>query len=414
MYQPSLKKMFFFGVVLLSVVTSAQTAPVRTLIDMETKANGAGIRSNEAVAMSHYEIPLRLLTEQVETGLSPKEYESLVFEKNGEKYVRWIVNPEDTKWFKDVETFMKKNGIDPVRKTYFKGYQTASRSYIAIDPVNGAQFSIKTSTNQTGGAWKDKKQDYHDGFDIMLISDLILRAKTSQKFENFDVLQEPLVFGIQEIDQSIVLRDLGALSTSEEFLYVPGFSVLHDKVGKEIALKNGSNDPYKFWEENYIKPMARSAAELIARTGVWFDSPHSQNFLVEMDKNMKPTGKIILRDLGDVYINEPILKAMGEAELLHKFSTKDNILTKLTASFGPLHGNKAPSWVSEAQYQKWGRSYAKTFSAEFEKRTAIKNMSYSDSWGFSYYGMNINTNSKEFLNFKDTLKAMPKWCAQLF
>lgn len=392
----------------------AQTPPVKTLIDMETKSNAAGVRSNEMVLMHHYEIPLRLLTEGKEINLDPKIYKSLVFTKNNEKYVRWVVNPEDTKWYLDVEKFMRSHGLDPIRKTHFKGYQTASRSYIVIDPKNGAQFSIKTSTNQTGGAWKDKKQDYKDGFDIMLISDLMARLQLERPFENLAIMQEPLAFGIESIDQSIVVRELGEIAKSDQFLYIPGFSVLHEDTGREIAELNGSNDPAQFWNEHYVKAMAKAAAEVVARTGIWFDSPHSQNFLVEMTKDFKPTGRVVLRDLGDIYINEPVMKAMGENELLKKFSTKENILKSLRVSFGPLHGNKAPSWVDNSVYTEWSKNFYETFRKEYQKYTGITVEKYNPSYGFSYFGLEVDTQAQDFNRYKDKIKPTPKSCSNLF
>lgn len=399
---------------LVSVNLLAQTAPVKKLIDMETKANEAGERSNESVAMPHYEIPLRMLRNQKEFNLDPRIYQSLVFKKNGEDYVRWVVNPEDTKWYKDVEKFMTDNGLKAERKTYFKGYQTASRSYIAIDPNNGAQFSIKTSTNQTGGAWRDKKQDYWDGFDIMLVSDLMNRLQRQKEFENLKIMQEPLAFGIHSIDQSIVVRDLADLSRSNNKMYIPGFSVLFETVGRDIARRNGSDNPYEFWGKHYVEPMAKAAAEVVARTGIWFDSPHSQNFLVELDSNYRPTGKVVLRDLGDVYVNEQFMKKMNENNLLNEFSTKENIVETLRISFGPLHGNVAPSWIDYPKYNAWGEKFAQVFKSEFKKRTGIESMSYSGSFGYSYFGLTVDTRSQDFKLFESKIQAAPKWCTSLF
>ncbi|HRP08704.1 MAG TPA: 3'-5' exonuclease, partial [Gemmatimonadales bacterium] len=59
------------------------------------------------------------------------------------------------------------------------------------------------------------------------------------------------------------------------------------------------NDPAAFWNEHYNKPLARAIAEFAAITGMSYDSPHSQNFLVELDAGNRPTGRIVLRDFGD-------------------------------------------------------------------------------------------------------------------
>ena len=408
------RSIFIFAISLFSAINLlAQTPPVKTLVDMETKANGAGIRSNEAVEMVHYEIPLEIISKGKDLKLSPQLYNSMVVVKDGKKLVRWVINPEDTKWFKDVEMFMKSHNLEPIRHHHFKGYQTASRSYIVVDPTNGAQFSIKTSTNQTGGAWKDKKQDYKDGFDILLISDLMKKIQSQKPFEHTVIMQEPLVFGVESIDQSIVIRELADIATKEKFVYIPGFSVLHEETGKQIAKANGSSDPAAFWNEHYVKPMARSAAEVVARTGIWYDSPHGQNFLVELTKDLKPTGRMVLRDLGDIYINEQMMKALGENEVLKKFSTKENISTDLSVSFGPLHGNKVPSWVNDHVYKSWAKTFYKTFRADYFQRTGITVKEYNASHGFSYFGLSVDTGSKSFEDYNKILSA-PKMCRSLF
>ena len=406
--------LLYIMVSLTAASVSAQTPPVRTLINMETKSNAAGERSNKMIPMPHFEIPLKLLTQGKEINLDDKIYESLVFKKNNRDYVRWVINPEDTKWFKDVEAFMNKHSIKPEKKTYFKGYQTASRSYIVVDPVSGSQFSIKTSTDQTGGAWRDKKQQFQDGFDILMISDFMSRIQKQKPFENLSMMHEPLIFGIESIDQSIVVRELGEVAKNRKFLYVPGFSVLHEETGKKIAELNGSNDPADFWMKNYVEPMAKAAAEVVARTGIWFDSPHSQNFLIEMTPDYKPTGRIVLRDLGDIYLNRPILEAIGEGEIARKFSAQENVVNSLSIAFGPLHGNQAPSWVSKEKYNMWADRFAEVVGKEFENRTGLKISGSRRSSNFSYFGVSIETGNSEFSKFRSKLALTPKWCRGIF
>ncbi|PIS11861.1 MAG: hypothetical protein COT73_01685 [Bdellovibrio sp. CG10_big_fil_rev_8_21_14_0_10_47_8] len=419
----SFKKIFFLTIFLSSLIlTSAQsealTRPVQDLVDFETKANGAGVRNNTAIDMPHYEIPLRLLTESKEFNLSLATYKALVFQKNGEDYVRWVINPEDSKWYKDVEKFMTDHGLTPEQKTYFKGYQTASRSYIVEDPSGKVQFSIKASTDRTGGAWRDKKQEYQDGFDIRLISDLMTRVQAANSFENIVVMEEPLTFGIKEIDQSIVVRELADISRSQGVIYLPGFSALHETKGKEIAALNGSNDPYAFWTEHYVKPMAKAAAELASKTGIWYDSPHSQNFLIELNSAYKPTGRIVIRDLGDVYVSSPLMKALGEGKLLAEFSASapGNVHSSLDISFGPLHGNKAPSWISAEQYSLWENIFVKTMSTELSRRTKISAEKLNVSSGitpFSYISSTMSLKSPEWQNFMQTMPKAPKFCGKV-
>lgn len=347
----------------------AITEGAKTLVLMETRANAAGFRSNAPVKMYHVEIPLKLMSVDFARRLDPKIAQSLVFEKEGQKYVRWILNPEDTKWGKELlEYFKVIHNLDLVPKEYFIGYKTASRSYIAENPENGALFSVKSSTNNTGGAWRDKKQPVGEAVDGRLLSDYLAAQNRKRKFESFMIMDEPAILKVTDVDQAVVIRDIGSLKSADnKFYYLPGFSVLHDKVGSEIARRNGSDDPYRYWTEHYVKVAGKALGELAARTGLQFDSPHSQNFLVEMDANLKPTGRLVLRDMSDIYVDTNFIKAIygDDAKLLAKFSQKENLLPGIAAGFGPLHGNIKPSWVDEFQYSDWNMTFFKEFEKSF-------------------------------------------------
>jgi hypothetical protein len=78
--------------------------------------------------------------------------------------------------------------------------------------------------------------------------------------------------------------------------YLPGFSALHEDLGKQIALKAGYSDPALHWKRYLVEAAARAQAEFTAMTGLVLDSPHGQNLLVELDKDFKPTGRIAIRD----------------------------------------------------------------------------------------------------------------------
>jgi hypothetical protein len=125
--------------ILFASFSWALTDGAMKLVHFETQANAAGKRSAVAVRLPHVEIPLAMVGLDFASRLDPRIAESLVFERNGEKFVRWILNPEDTRWGETlVKHFSENMGINLVRQYYFLGYQTASRSYIAEDPNSGA------------------------------------------------------------------------------------------------------------------------------------------------------------------------------------------------------------------------------------------------------------------------------------
>jgi hypothetical protein len=377
----SLIKAFLF--LLLVSKSFALTEGAKNLIQYETKSNAVSTRDASPIKMPHFEIPLGM----VETDFADRFPQALrdhfIFVKEGKKYVRWVLNPEDTKWFEKVQEHFLSKGLKLEKKYYFTGYQTASRSYIVEDPGKTIQFSIKSSTNKTGGWWADKKQPVGEAIDSRLNADFLHDIQARLPFKNIIVMDEPAIFKIPDIDQAVVLRDLVDLNSRADRIYIPGLSVLHDETGRMIAAKNGSNDPYAFWTEHYIKAMGRALGELAARTGMQFDSPHSQNFLVELDAALKPTGRIVIRDLADLYVDKTIMNELhtNPKEYFKEFSQKENILMGIAAGFGPLHGNEFPSWVGERTYTAWNAVFFKEFESTFEQITSLKPAQYKSSMG---------------------------------
>lgn len=396
---------------LVAVHAWAISKEMQALVTYETKSNAMGIRSDQKIALENYEIPMRLVKADVAERMDPKIKNSLIFEKNGEKYIRWMINPEDTKWHKDVEALLLENGIKPERKKYFDAYQTASRSYILVDPVSGVEFSTKVSTDKTGGNWTDKKQTYEDAWQIRMVTDYVHeRVKNGPSLQHIVFADEPAIYGLEKIDQGMVIREYGKLANSG-YSYVPGFSIMHDATGRRIALANGSKDPAKFWNEHYNKPLARAMAEFFVLTGMTYDSPHSQNFLVELDSKERPTGRIVMRDFGDTYLSQQYFDAAGRSDIPKRWET-GNVKHGISIGVGILHGNKAPAWINmdawgydltTRSYNRWGKDFSEEFYTEFKKQSGIDidprhpTLPRNDAYFFGSIPL-TNSNAKEFLH----------------
>lgn len=337
---------------------------------METLRNATASRSNKPVQIEHYEIPLRVLKADLAERLPADIKDSLVFKKNGEEYVRWILNPEDTKFRFALRRFLQKHKIPAARQKYFTAYQTASRSYIVEDPNNGAQFSLKVSTNNTGGMWKDKKQTAEDTHEVRMINDYLHEVDRKMPFENFVLMDEPAAFQIDEIDQGMLVRVLGELPEKKRY-YMPGFSAVNHNAGIEIARVNGSINPKDFWNTHYNKALARALAELSAKTGITYDSPHSQNFLVELDEKNKPTGRIVLRDLGDSNLVSEIVEAHGRKDLVKTWAPSSVRRASFKAHIGIFHGTPLPGWMDEADFTAWGKDFFEEYNREYSRVTGI-------------------------------------------
>ncbi len=365
---------------ILASLSHAISKELQSLVTLETKSNAVATRSDQAVDVYHYDIPLSLIQADVAERAPEKFVNSLVYERNGEKYLRWILNPEDTKWWKEIAGFLNDNGVTPVKRVYFKAYKTASRSYIIVDPVTEAEFSFKGSTDQTGGQWRDKHQDWDDGKQIRMMTDFVNdQLKNQPVLEHIVLLDEPLAFGVETrdkegkvvIDQGMIIRSYDTLTNSGK-TYVPGFSIVHEDKGRQIARLNGSNNPAEFWNEHYNKPLARALAEFYALTGMTYDSPHSQNFLVELDEKSRPTGKIVLRDYGDTYLTVDFFEKVGRTDITQAWEQSNLKKLALSVSVGILHGNVAPSWLPLSVYNQWGIDFFKTFENEFRRQTGVQ------------------------------------------
>lgn len=392
---------FFSGTLLLIPLfylpSHAINEAVESLVMFETRANAVATRSHKPVAMPHFEIPLDMLELDFAERFNPELRKHLIFEKKGKKFVRWVLNPEDTKWHRELDAhFLETKGLVLEKKYYFTGYQTASRSYIVEDPGKTVSFSIKSSTDTTGGHWADKPQRVDDATESRKNADFLHEVQKHLKFEYIVVMDEPAIIKAVGPDQALVIRDLMDLPQSRSGkLYLPGFSALHEKMGSEIARLNGSKDPYAFWTKHYIQATGRAMGELAARTGMQFDSPHSQNFLIELTTDFKPTGRIVIRDMADFYLNRDFMMQMAPDHL--KGYYEGNILSNIRAGFGPLHGNQSPSWVPDAKYTAWLDVFYKEFDRMFFKTSGLKKSAVTASQqqqNLRYFGRNYTVDKE--------------------
>jgi hypothetical protein len=382
---------------LIALEAFAISPEVRRYLHYETQANAAAKRSTEMVEIKHFEIPMSVVDTDISNRFPKEVMDSLVFEKNGVKTLRWIINPEDTKWKEEVKIYLQSKGLSTQEHKFFQGYQTASRSYVLENPETGATFSAKVSTDKTGGRWTDKKQTKADSFETRIATDYIQRRNQITPFEHFKMLDEPGAFGLTEIDQGMMIRSLHELPKGE-FNYLPGFSAMHSEVGRHIANLNGFDDPLEFWNTHYNKPLARSLAELAAKTGVAYDSPHSQNFLIELDKNFRPTGKLILKDMGDIFLNSEMVTALGGEKLVSVFPAENKRNHLINAYVGIMHGNEFPDWMTDADYTNWGKDFSKEFDRELAEQSGVNIEKFQGPFYQQgrYFGKGISTDSPEW------------------
>jgi hypothetical protein len=351
----------------------------------------------EIIMLPHVEIPLDFLEQNFSTQFDPRIYSSLIFEKEGKKMVRWILAPqpgdiaigEKTSIFNlELLNFLKRHSMDTTLHYYFKGYPTASSTYLAEDPSTGTAFFIKTSNSYApAGAYSAKKRDLVEANDARIINDYLSGISAEQPFQYFTFFPETATFGVKEMNMSLIVRD--ALQINEktpEFSYIPAFSALDPVLGKELAEKNGYENPKEFWSKAFPEILGRAVAELFLRTGLKMDSPHSQNYLFEVDQNMKLTGRIVFRDLADFRVAKDYYEIYKKRFHLDRLQQERRVSnppphaphTLEVAAFQTTYGGTAPlfnnhPWLGTQKetVTEWDPVFRKAVFDEFKKALKI-------------------------------------------
>ena len=286
-------------------------------IYMETRANFFLQKSNEAVELGFYEVPMNFLERNYFGSLKQEEDSFLFFKKDGEDHFRWIIHPDDRKYHLDMARFLRYKELDSkIQKGKYLGYRTSSRRLVLKDPKQEKVFILKGSLGSAAGLDDDRLMSRKEVEWIQAISEYLKRREKIYSFENFRIVHYNMSLYSPGVSQGFVFQ----IPSFSHYL-LPAFSILDENIGKKIALLNGYENPYEFWEIYYVKPLAKSLCELFLKTGISYHSPHMQNFVIELDQNFAPTGKLILRDIEDVKLHQPYLAAIGEKEMLFHFES---------------------------------------------------------------------------------------------
>jgi len=266
----SVTTLFIF---VFSLSSKAFNPAIYQLNYFETQGNAISVRSLTRTQLPHIEIPAHLVQiNAAHSRMKTDLLEQLFFEKEGVAYIRWIINPEDKKYYHQVVRYLKEQGYSADLHYHFEGFQSASRSYFAEVPKTPVRFSTKTSTDSTGGSWQDKRLSVAEANDARLFADYVHEQNQIQPFKNFSIQDEPLAFMIPSLNQGMIVRLFGGFEKNDnKKIYLPGFAALHESVGREIALRNGSSDPFEFWNEHYIQPVGRALGEMAGRLGTQYD-----------------------------------------------------------------------------------------------------------------------------------------------
>lgn len=114
------------------------------------------------------------------------------------------------------------------------------------------------------------------------------------------------------------VRDLRGLKA--DMIYFPPLSVPFvdtelKRLRKRYEVLCGSDDTaarewVAFWATRLAEPVGRAKALLMMRYGLQSMTPNAQNFLLELRSDLRPTGRVVLRDVGDFLMHREAVWAL--------------------------------------------------------------------------------------------------------
>ncbi len=219
-----------------------------------------------------------------------------------------------------------------------QGDHTESKS-LAVANLGGC-FSLKSGVmyvggSEQGGASAGGKATLEENSVLACLrSDYIADIDRSVKQDPVgdpDLLVLPEILTVTEDlatrpGDGFQVRDLSRLH--QDKVYFPALSIPYVGVKKDgkgdsvldfdtLAKRWTARDDDSwaaFWGEHYAAKLGAVKAKLLIRYGLQLGTPNAQNFLLEFDTAMKPTGRIVVRDLGDAMLHtEAIWALFGSA-----------------------------------------------------------------------------------------------------
>ena len=385
-----------------SIVKDEFPENVQKFLEWEFHANSANKpdeRLSQFFRVEHFEIPTHLIDNDISDQLDTKIKKSLIFFKDGVEYIRWVINPEDTHYKNELKNFLDSKGIDSTLKSLFAGGLTSSRSMIISDKGTGAIFSIKVGTNKTGGNWQNKGVNGKQVVKARIATTISEKVDEKFNLQNLKVQPETMGGTIKELNHGYIVRELGDDFVSGKKHYLPGFSALNETVGKEIAKINGSDDPAYFWAKHYHEQLGKASAEMFSFFGMSYSSAHSQQYIIELDENFKPTGKIFFRDIADSsafrnFFLQHDIKNLESIWMDHHLKDVPWIAS------GTLDGMTPPSWLKESDYMYMNESFVESFEKKLSVLTRVPksklSMGKSSMTMFGYFYKNYHDKRKAF------------------
>lgn len=293
----------FCAVVFKSLPENLNSDPVEQMITWEQTSNTARWKKDENLIQAKVvRVPIENV--QVRAGKDTPEELLNYFVQDT---VLWPKHPYNTN---KAVPYFSTLGLQTLPLKF-----SASRSMFIRDPKLKGLFSVKMPTTRPHGEveMQYSKSDLTKSVIISrrrseMISEIDNQIGLDPKFE---VLTDKLSISDTKTGNGFVIRDLTPLDNGNYML--PAFSVPY--AGREIAKHIGV--PFKvLWKTYWAKSLGESKAKLLLRYGLQMKTPNAQNMLIELDKNLIPTGRMFFRDISDSALVGKIAEGLGIDEYL--------------------------------------------------------------------------------------------------
>ncbi len=276
--------------------------------------------------------------------------------------IRWYQHPNNSA---GIVPYVMRDADGTINAQY-----SASRSMF-VEAENDTAFSFKLPTNRphpepNTPPQPSKANLINDSILSIRRSDLINKVdKKKRKSRNFDILTEISSVSSVINGNGFSIRDLRPLKDGN--FYLPAFSIPY--AGKEIAKYLGQ-DFTNLWGKYYAKSLGKAKALLLTRYGLQMKTPNAQNWIIQLDKNLRPTGKIIMRDVADSNHVPFIANFNGSKDFLD-LDIKDHytIMSELKPNFANSVWQMDEGGLSYDSIEKWrqlhNEEYIRTIKSQF-------------------------------------------------
>ncbi len=321
------------------------------------------VKTTEAFQIPVSKVSKDALKLDIATG-TPKNFLEYIFQKDGT--VWWFKHPHNTEYkvpFQNTENV-----------TTLDGYYTASRSVALDGEFRGLTLKMGTDfPHGPKGQYQPKKAFTKDDVLSAMIHSKHLKEMDKELGEDRELIMLPETMTVADKASlnGYVVRDIRAMDSGH--YYVPALSIPY--IGREIAAHNHA-EFNEFWKKNYAELLGRAKAKLLLRYGLQMETPNSQNMLIQLDRNLQPTGRIVFRDISDSFFVDVAGEGLGfqkqmKVDVEHEYDPV-SVLQPYWSNSSWRFDEAGSKSVPYAALQEWGYAHNKAYQDYIEAELGVK------------------------------------------